>query len=98
MEDVMIGKRQITRRDFLEVTGLGAAGVIAAPAVLRRASPTSDPVRVGHIATGTRGWDLIKYTGRTDSAKVVAVCDVYKPHLERGVKAANNPDVKRCSL
>ena len=90
----MTGKRAITRRKFLEVTGLSAAGVMAAPAVLRGAAPTSEPVRVGHIATGTRGWDLIKYTGRTDSAKVVAVCDVYKPHMERGVKAARNPEVK----
>ena len=62
--------------------------------MLRGALPTADPVRVGHIGTGTRGWDLIKYTGATSSAKVVAVCDVYKPHLARGVAAAGNPDVK----
>jgi len=44
--------------------------------------------------TGTRGWDLIKYTGGTDSAKVVAVCGVYKPHLRTGAEAAGNRDVK----
>ncbi|MCK4629763.1 MAG: Gfo/Idh/MocA family oxidoreductase [Sedimentisphaerales bacterium] len=52
-------------------------------------------MRIGHIGTGTRGWDLIKYTGRTDSAKVVAVCDVYKPHMQRGVERAQNADVKQ---
>ena len=67
---------------------MGASALIAAPAILRGAAPTADPVRVGHIGTGTRGWDLIKYTGASDSAKVVAVCDVYKPHLRRGVAAA----------
>ena len=86
--------RGTNRRTFLGATAMGASALIVAPAVLRGVSPTADPVRVGHIGTGTRGWDLIKYTGATDSAKVVAVCDVYKPHLQRGVKAAGNPDVK----
>ncbi len=26
---------------------------------------------------------------------MVAVCDVYKPHLERGIEAGRNPDAKR---
>ena len=88
------GSEPRTVEAFLKATTMGASALIAAPAVLRGAVPTADPVRVGHIGTGTRGWDLIKYTGASDSAKVVAVCDVYKPHLRRGVKAAHNPDVK----
>lgn len=86
--------RGMGRRTFLETTALGVSALVAAPAVLRGAAPTAKPVCLGHIGAGTRGWDLVKYTGATDSAKVVAVCDVYKPHMERGVKAANNPDVK----
>jgi len=85
---------KITRRKLLAMGGYGASAIITFPAVLRGVSPTSDPVRVGHIGTGTRGWDLIKYTGSTETAKVVAVCDVYKPHLQRGVEVARNPDVK----
>ena len=77
--------RETNRRTFLKATTLGASTLIAVPAVLRGASPTADPVRVGHIGTGTRGWDLIKYMGATNSAKVVAVCDVYKPHLRSDV-------------
>ena len=72
-----------------------AAVALGAPAVLAGAAPTKDPVRVGHIGTGTRGWDLIKYTGGVETAKVVAVCDVYKPHLERGIEAGRNPEAKR---
>ena len=68
--------------------------IAAAPAVLRGATVKDDPVRVGHIGTGTRGWSLIRGTGKSESAKVVAVCDVYKPHVERGVEAARNDDVK----
>lgn len=84
-------ERSVSRRTVL------AAGLatLAAPAVMRGAEPTSDPVRVGHIGAGVRGWDLIKYTGAIKDAKVVAVCDVYDPHLERGLEAAENPDAKR---
>lgn len=72
-----------------------SAAMIAAPSIIGNAAPTKDPVRVGHIGAGTRGWDLIKYTGGAETAKVVAVCDVYKPHLERGIEAGKNPEAKR---
>ncbi len=81
----------ISRRTMLAA----GAAALGAPAILSGAAPTADPVRVGHIGAGTRGWDLIKYTGSVETAKVVAVCDVYKPHLERGIEAGNNPDAKR---
>lgn len=81
----------ISRRTVLAA----GAAALGAPAILAGAAPTADPVRVGHIGAGTRGWDLIKYTGSAETAKVVAVCDVYKPHLERGIEAGNNPDAKR---
>lgn len=83
-----------TRRRFLRTTGAAAAAIAAAPTVLRGAKVKDAPVRVGHIGTGTRGWSLIRGAGASESAKVMAVCDVYKPHVERGVKAARNDDVK----
>ncbi len=90
----MDNSSSVTRRQFIKTTGTCAAALTAAPAVLRGAKPTSDPVRIGHIGTGTRGGKLIQYTGATDTAKVVAVCDVYKPHERRGVEASGNDDVK----
>ncbi|MHC4175116.1 MAG: Gfo/Idh/MocA family protein, partial [Planctomycetota bacterium] len=86
--------KNVSRRKFLKNTSTTVAALMTVPTVLCGAEPTSDPVRIAHIGTGTRGWNLIKYTGKTESAKVVAVCDVYKPHMQRGVKAANNPDIK----
>jgi predicted dehydrogenase len=87
----------IERRGFLKTGGLGAAALVAAasaPHVARAVSPTADPVRLGHIGLGVRGGQLIDYTGVAEGAKVVAVCDVYKPHLQKGVERSNNPDVK----
>ncbi len=87
----MTEPNRISRRTVLAA---GAATLLA-PAILRGAEPTSDPVRVGHIGCGTRGWDLAQHTGRIPEAKVVAVCDVYEPHLQRGFDAGLNPDAKR---
>lgn len=86
----MDGSTRMSRRTMLAAS----AAVLGVPTILSGAEPTADPVRVGHIGAGTRGWDLIKYNGSIKSAKVVAVCDVYRPHLERGLEAANNPGAK----
>lgn len=80
----------LSRRDFIALGAVAAA----APAVLRGAEPTKDPVRIAHIGTGTRGWDLIRYTGAIPEAKVMTVCDVYGPHARRAVEACGNPGVK----
>jgi len=84
------------RRHFLQNASALTAGAaaLAVPRVLKGADVAADPVRVGHIGAGTRGWSLVRETGRSPLAKVVAVCDVYKPHVDRGVAAARNEDVK----
>ena len=86
----MNDRSSLTRRSLL------AAGVatLAAPAVVRGVEPTAEPVRVGHIGAGTRGWDLLRHTGSIHEAKVVAVCDVYGPHRQRGLEAGRNPEAK----
>ena len=82
----------LTRRNFLAV---GATAAVAAPAILRGVDLAKEPVRLGHIGLGTRGWDLIRYTGAVPDAKVVALCDVYGPHLQRGLAASGNPQANR---
>jgi len=85
-----------SRRSFLKTGAALTAGVatVAAPRILTGAKASADPVRVGHIGTGTRGGMLVRETGQSALAKVVAVCDVYKPHADRGVSRANNDQVK----
>lgn len=72
-----------------------AAGALA-PHILRGEAATiaADPVRVAQIGIGTRGVGLLSVAGSKKGARVVALCDVYKPHLERGIPLANNPEVK----
>jgi predicted dehydrogenase len=90
----MSAPRDRSRREFIQASGTAAAASLAAPSILRGASATADPVRLGHIGLGTRGGRLVRYTGLIDACKVVAVCDVYKPHLQKGARLSNNPEVR----
>jgi predicted dehydrogenase len=51
-------------------------------------------VRIGHIGLGVRGGTLVEQFAQTAGATVVAVSDVYAPHLQKGVERSKNPDVK----
>jgi predicted dehydrogenase len=88
----------INRREFIRMSGTTAAAAVAtsltAPAILRGATPTSEPVRLGHIGIGTRGGDVLRAAASNPGCRVVAVSDVYQPHLRKGVEMANNPEVK----
>lgn len=63
------------RRGFL----IGSAALM-----LAGAAPDDEPVRVAVVGTGARGCDLIRALSTIDGAEIVAVCDDYAPHLERG--------------
>ena len=79
----------MTRKTFLST----AVGV---PAVVRNVS-ASDTLGIGHIGIGTRGGDLVKDVLKTTGGKIVAVCDVYRPHVEKGARMCGNPEAKRYS-
>ena len=73
----------LKRRGFLKAGGAGVM-LAAAPAIARGLDLTKEPVRIGHIGLGVRGGRLISYTVASESSEVVAVCDVYGPHLKKG--------------
>lgn len=73
----------LVRRDFLKTTaGLAFAG---SPALLQGQSP-NERLRVGWIATGSRGQHVMKqmYLLSKDTVTVTAVCDAYKGNLNLG--------------
>ncbi len=58
----------------------------AAPSAASPARSTNlPPVRIGFIGTGTQGQTLLQRLVRIPGVRVVAVCDVYPPHLSRAV-------------
>ena len=87
----------LNRRQFLRTTGQAtttlAAASAFAPALLSAQSPAKT-IGVGCIGLGTRGGDLINLVVHAPNVKVVAVCDVYGPHREKGIQRSLNPEVK----
>src|SRR5271169_789992 len=87
----------LNRREFLRATGQAATTLAAAstfaPTILSAASPAKT-IGVGCIGLGTRGGDLIDAVVHAPNVKVVAVCDVYGPHRQKGVQRSLNPEVK----
>ena len=67
---------------------VGTAGAgLGFPALGRAAQvAASDKVIVGVIGTGQMGRDDLRDFGRQPEVEIAAVCDVYKPNLDLGVK------------
>ncbi len=93
----MNSSNSFTRRQFIATTGrtVAAAGAwsAVAPAVLGARSPNA-VIGIGQIGIGTRGGDLLNAVAPVPGLKVVAVCDAYKPHVQKGIERSRNPDVK----
>lgn len=87
----------LNRRQFLRAAGQTATVLAAASptaSALLAASAPAKPIGVGCIGVGTRGGDLLDAVALAPGVKVVAVCDVYGPHRQKGVERSHNPDVK----
>lgn len=76
-------KQDLSRRHFVQSSA--AAAMIAAPATLS-AQGTGNRLRVGWIATGSRGRHVMNqmYLSSKDLVNVVAVCDTYNGNLNLG--------------
>ncbi len=76
-----------SRRDFLKKSAIGAAGT----AVLggwgnSRARGANDRIRVAILGSGGRARGVARTFNQFPECEVVAVCDVYGPNLEEGMK------------
>ncbi len=84
---------ELTRRDF--VKGAAAAGFAATAAAQGPGAP-SERIRLGVIGTGNRGGQLINATTPHADAQIVALCDVYEPHLAKWAEKLGG-DLRRYS-
>jgi predicted dehydrogenase len=76
---------QRARRQFLETVGMGAAGLLAAGYSATAAGyAANETLHVGCIGTGGRCQQLMKALSTIPGVKIVAVCDVWDNHLEKG--------------
>lgn len=81
----------LSRRGFVK-TSLAAA--VTAQAVSRRAHSANERIRLGVIGVGNRGGQLIDSILPHEDADIVALCDVYKPFLDKwSAKLTDKPAV-----
>jgi predicted dehydrogenase len=72
----------LTRRQFVMSGAALGASVIAGPASAQ-APGANDRIRLGFIGVGNRGGQLLDATLPNKDVEVVALCDVYQPHLDK---------------
>src|SRR3974390_2042541 len=59
---------------------------------IRTVKAANDQVQFGMIGTGSRGSYLLKHLAQIDNGRCVALCDINKDALDRGVKTiGTNP-------
>ncbi|HLK18683.1 MAG TPA: Gfo/Idh/MocA family oxidoreductase [Bryobacteraceae bacterium] len=68
----------VSRRIFLAATALGASRVLGA----------NDRIRLGVIGTGGRATYLMRLVKNLPNVDLVAVCDVYGPHMRKAAEIA----------
>ena len=69
----------MNKRDFLKKSGLGALGMLAAPAVLNAKAISKSPegkLRTAHIGVGNMGGEDLRDISSHAEVEVVALCDV----------------------
>src|SRR5437870_4897083 len=71
------------RRDFLKTSG----AALATSLFTGRVRGANDRVAVAFIGMGRMGMSNLGVAMKQPNVEVVAVCDVYQPHLEKAVTA-----------
>ncbi len=85
-----------SRRQFLRGSAAAAGAALLGSDPLRSASAVlgaNDRIRVGVLGTGERAQYLMTLFKEAPLTEVVAVCDVFQPHLDAALKIAG-PDAK----
>src|ERR1017187_4217074 len=76
-------------RDISRRTALASAGAALTTSPLnRRIKATNDRITIGFIGIGAMGSGNLDFAMRIPEVQPVAVCDVYRPHLESAEAAA----------
>jgi predicted dehydrogenase len=84
-------KAKLSRRNFLEATTLGAAGLmLGSSSGAASAWRPNERVNVGVIGAGGQGSSLIRNLATVANSKIAAMCDIFEPNLNKGVNLAGS--------
>lgn len=105
----MSSDSKLSRRDFLKVSALGAAGAMFMPSALAGASKSAkkaktaaaDTINIGFIGLGQQAMHLLAGFLTIDGVKVLAGCDVYdvkRQRFEKRVKKYYADQGQKCKV
>ncbi|MCI0684401.1 MAG: Gfo/Idh/MocA family oxidoreductase [Gemmataceae bacterium] len=80
-----MSKLNVSRRRFLTTTA--AASALALPASAKAAG-ANERLNIGLIGTGGRCRHLMQALAKVPNTRMMALCDVYEPHLQQAQKLA----------
>ena len=93
----MAEAQEVSRRSFMKTAGAATAAAAAIPAAqakaaafIRKINAANNQVQFGVIGTGGRGQYLLTHFNTLDTGRCVAVCDIYEPHLKKGMQASKD--------
>jgi predicted dehydrogenase len=92
----MMKRSKVSRRNFLETTTLGAAGLMLSSSNAKAFASlqgANERVNLGHVGAGGQGSSLIRSLAQLPNAKITAMCDIFEPNLKKGV-ALSGGEVK----
>lgn len=83
----------MSRRDFLKNLGIAGAGAlfVASPwlsAFSEVANTSHEKCRLAIIGPGSRGRFLMSFLVKNPKVDIVALCDIYQPSINEGLKLA----------
>ena len=90
---------KLSRRNFLETTAAGAAGVVLSSSArsalgdsIRDVRGANGRINIGMIGPGERGSGLVRSLATLENVKIISICDIYEPNLKKGAQlAASQP-------
>ncbi len=87
---------EIDRRDFIaRAMGVATAAAVAPRLRAQNGARTSanSTVSYGFIGAGSRGQQLLQHLSRIDKGRCVAMSDIFRPNLDKGIKTVGgNPE------
>src|SRR5215467_7382415 len=84
-------KEKLSRRGFMETTGLGVAGLMLSSStrsVLGSVRGANGTINVGLIGPGSQGTSLLRNLVTIPNVKVTAICEIFEPNLKKAVDIA----------
>jgi predicted dehydrogenase len=91
MNDYEVSRRQFAKSAAAIAAAFGISN-FEVPELFPVAHAGSDPVKWAMIGTGTRALDLLRPLSTISNGQCVALCDIYKPNIEKAAKTiGGNP-------